>query len=1019
MQPLSNLMKKLNPDTFVDAVVSSTWMLLDLLTKNPRTLIDLEYTANEHTLGLKNYSMVSFVNLDGLSGLVEGGSESLENHWVDFLGGWLGQNSPHEFIVSFESDPEGVESYLDHMMNPVRAQCDRMGLDINDIIDEKVNVLTKFCRMEKTTFALLTQRYSDSAFEQKQSAIEEREILENSLRSFDGMPDSPLSDSLLDKHAQFVNAFVQFLHDRRYFAQKVDVESIVKHLHGELYGHQSAPLSVDTSLNNTQIRSVDRGLSADDDRAFVPQSFAEQILSGPVDNAGQRYAIFGHRIVAPIKVSRFPTKDVKFSQFIERLQDTDVPYRVTLNIKSGGLDYNYLSNTMAKGGWWLSPWNNNPIKKALDQMQDYVFNKNGVVVGVSMMISTWATLNSHVNINDTSKEIIDFAEIQSRVTTLLARVKRWGGLRADNALMDPVEACLFSTSGLKQGHFADVTPVPLPDCVTFLPLERPTMPWKQGTVLFRSPDGKVMPLEVMSTLQTAMLTLVYGPPGYGKSVAIGELNLDFIIKPRASGDLPLLRMIDVGPSGGGVINLLRGGLPKTDLHKAQHRTIKNTSDYCVNNFDTWLCERHPVSSQKTSLLNFLVSVCAPMQSYSGLQGVLTMAIELVYKHLTDEEHNPNCKHYKKGLSPELDEMVSRANFNVEDNKTPYWHLVDWFFDSGMIFEAIFTQRRAVPTLKDLGAIMSHPDITNAYPEFHDGQPATEMISRTIRDAIARFPIVSGVTQLDASDARVCIFDVKEIIKTPSGPDDFVTLQSNAICYLTMMNALLRDFFFDEASVSEVTSGRAREYHLARARALTATEKLVVFDEKHVLKGAPGADEQLDYIIATGRKLKIGVLIGSQVLDDASEKSKELATSVMFCGAGEGRGVSKAAATFEMGDHCQRILKNISPPSNKGAEMLMKNRTRTSSDQYQHLYLSLGPNMLWAMASESEDRYVRDAVYRELDPKIGRSKLAKAYPGGSIKARLTSILESSDGLSSKEKGREILDNLVEDICNTPL
>ena len=44
-----------------------------------------------------------------------------------------------------------------------------------------------------------------------------------------------------------------------------------------------------------------------------------------------------------------------------------------------------------------------------------------------------------------------------------------------------------------------------------------------------------------------------------------------------------------------------------------------------------------------------------------------------------------------------------------------------------------------------------------------------------------------------------------------------------------------------------------------------------------------------------------------------------------------------------------------------------------------------------MASESEDRYVRDAVYRKLDPKVGRTKLAIAYSVESIKARLISIL----------------------------
>ena len=1016
MGALSNIASKINPDKFVDGVVDAAWMLLDMLAKNPRKLVDIEYTADKYTLGLKNYSMVSFVNLDGLQGIDEGDTGNLESHWTDFLSEWLGGSSPHEFIVSFESDPDGIRDHLNQMMVPVRAQCDRMRLNVDDLIDEKVDVLSGLCRLEKSTFVLLTQRHFESSFENKQIQTEEGEKQAVGAFSINGMSESPLSNSLLDKHANFVEAFLQFLKERSYFANKVDVESVVKHLNGELFGHAVAPVTVDTTLNQTQMRSFDEGLKDSDDRPFVPASYGEQILSGPVDNAGQRYAIFGDRIVAPIKVSRFPSRDVSFNSFIARLQETDVPYRVMFNIKPNGLGYRKLNNTLAQKLWFVSPSNNRPIKKALEQLQNYVETKNGVVVGVSMMITTWAKLNSHVSADNPSKEIIDFGEIQSRVALILARIKMWGGLRADNALLDPVEACLFASSGIKQGHFADVTPVPLPDCVTFLPLDRPAMPWKNGTVLFRTPDGKIMPMEIMSTLQTAMLTLVYGPPRYGKSVAIGEFNLDFIIKPRASSELPLLKMLDVGPSGGGVVNLIRGGLASEDAHMAQHHTIKNTQDYCVNNFDTWLCERHPASSQKIFLLNFLVAICSSMKDYGSLQGILSEAIDKVYYEASDAEHKPNCKRYKRGLSPTLDSMVSDANFSFEDGVTTMWSLVDRFFDAGLFSEAIIAQRYAVPTLMDMSAIFSTEDIQRSYPDEYNGSPVTQMIARAIREAITLFPIVSGITQLDASDARICIFDVKDIIKTPSGPEDSVTLQSNAICYLTMMNALLRDFFFDEASVGEVKSVRAREYHQKRAKALTTTEKMVVFDEKHVLKGAPGADEQLDYIIATGPKLKIGVLLGSQVLDDASEKSKELATSVVFCGAGEGAGVAKAASTFSMGDRCQTILKRILPPSAKGAELLMKNRTRDSGEQYQHLFLTLGSKMLWAMASESEDRYVRDSVCRILGPKEGRSRLAKAFPGGSVKAHLISILEGLEGGLQKEKGKEILNNLVHDITD---
>jgi intracellular multiplication protein IcmB len=1012
---LANAAKALNPDNFLDGVETVSWLILDMFAKNPRKLIDLEYTVDEHTIGMKDYSLMSFVSIGGLGSLVgEDQLPKLESAWQDFLKAWLKPGSPHQFIVSFESDPGGAKDQLENLVEPSRLQCERMGLDVSDLLDEKVSTLAACCRSERSSIALITQRYTESRDEASRMESEEREIAESSLATKDGMSESRISALMMDRHTQFVDAFVTFLKGQDYFFNQFTVEEITQHLIGELYGHDVANVPVDTTLTNSQIRGHDTKRHKDDMAMLLPKTFSEQILNDVVDQAGSRYAIFGDRVVAPIKVNRFPDKQVSFNGLIRNLQQGTVPYRVMFNIRPDGLSSNKLNSFLVDHLWILSKSDNKPIKKSLNQLRSYVEDINGVVVGVSMMFATWAPLQVSVDKKKPSKELIDLGLIQSRVATISARVKSWGGLRVDNAIMDPVEAALFTSSGVKHLHFSDVTPVPLPSCVSFLPITRPAMAWDAGTLVFRSPDGKVMPMEVASSLQSQMLALLFGPPRFGKSLGIAEINLNFIIKARESDQLPLVKMIDVGPTGGGLADLLHGGLDPRLHHLVQHRTITNTAEYCINNFDTYLGQRYPLSTQKTSLINFLIAVCSSVSDYKSLPGMLSLAIDEVYKLFDDVDDNPNAKRYKRGLSQDIDGIIDSINLDVHDDKTLIWHIVDRLFGMGHYVEAMLVQRYAVPTLADFSQVFSEDVVQREYQDTdnNNGLRATDMVSRAIREAIGQFPMISSVTQLDASDANVCIFDVKSIIKTPRDEEDKETLRTNAIGYLTMMNALLRDFFFDEVVIDEAPNSAYKPYLMERAKRLASIEKLAVFDEKHVLKGAPGADAQLDYLIATGPKLKIGVMLGSQVLDDASPKSLELATTVGLFGAGQKSAVDKATRTFGLSTSNQDILFKIVPPSKQGSELLLMTSTRAQSNQWQNVYLTLGPKFLWAMANDNEDRHLRNVLYGRLGSKEARAKLAHYFPGGTIKNYLRDRLNAMNQSSAKTKS--VIDDIAEEI-----
>lgn len=93
---------------------------------------------------------------------------------------------------------------------------------------------------------------------------------------------------------------------------------------------------------------------------------------------------------------------------------------------------------------------------------------------------------------------------------------------------------------------APVTAAPLQDAIGMLPL-RSASPWKEGSLLLRTQDGKLFPFAPNSSEQAAWIDLGVAPMGGGKSVFLNALNFAFVTQAGLSR-LPWVSIIDVGPS---------------------------------------------------------------------------------------------------------------------------------------------------------------------------------------------------------------------------------------------------------------------------------------------------------------------------------------------------------------------------------------------------------------------------------------------------------------------------------------
>ena len=105
-----------------------------------------------------------------------------------------------------------------------------------------------------------------------------------------------------------------------------------------------------------------------------------------------------------------------------------------------------------------------------------------------------------------------------------------------------------------------------------LPL-RSASPWKEGSLLLRTQDGKLFPFAPNSSEQAAWIDLGVAPMGGGKSVFLNALNFAFVTQAGLSR-LPWVSIIDVGPSSSGLITLLQENLPENKKHLAAYHRLR-------------------------------------------------------------------------------------------------------------------------------------------------------------------------------------------------------------------------------------------------------------------------------------------------------------------------------------------------------------------------------------------------------------------------------------------------------------
>jgi intracellular multiplication protein IcmB len=960
--------------------------------------IELETAVNETTLATRDGSLVSYVKILGARQII-GDSEY---RWlIDQVSVKLGSRfdrKGHAMQFYFMRDPEAVGSELDRAMRPNRSAARAVGLDLDDLLNERKRNLARYLVLEDIYMILWTRPSALTTAESKK-AIKERGQRKWVSASRAQSPFAGL-EALQTKHTSFTTSMAAAMDELGIKCKIVDSHAALSAVRSSIYPNARhdgwKPVLPGDPLTMRPARK------AKDYSDVLWPPIRQQLCIGDAKVINPTTVKVGNYVWTPVDMTLAPAEPSPFPQLLARMIDSDTPFRISFLIESGGADgigmKGFLAGVMA-----FSAEVNKQIKTSLATLQ--ALSQNEAVVKLRISLATFAPADNP-------------KLLETRASALMQALESWGYCQASSAVGDPLEGVMSSAMGVACASTAPAVIVPLREVAKLLPWQRASSPFEEGSVLFRTADGRMWPYQPGSSLTTTWFDLIFAQPGAGKSVLMNALNLGTCLAAGMS-KLPFIAIMDIGPSSGGLISLLKDALPPERRYEATHFKLRMTPDYAINPFDTQLGCRFPLPDERAYLAELLTLLCTPPGQtvpYDGMVQLVGLCIDEMFRWRVETGANTEARPYLKRIEPDIDEAIAKHDIHLQPD--PYWwEVVDELHDKGLFHEATLAQRHAVPTLVDAVTAARRPQIRALLEETQIGSSAESVIhafERMIASAIREFPILASVTRFDIGASRVTAVDLQDV--APQG--DEIADRQTAIMYMLARHALIRQWWIGPESLKNMPE-RYHPYHEARIREIRETPKRISFDEFHRTSKTPAVRNQVIRDVREGRKWGVQVVLASQLLDDFSKDMVDLATGVWICGAAvSDRAIAATAERFGLSDTARWVMRyRLTGPRPSGAPSLLI--LGTNEGRYeQHLINTLGPIELWALNTSAEDVALRNKLYIKLGAARARRLLAMFFQGGSarseIRRRIVARTEGGDTNDASSSTSAVIEEIIEEI-----
>lgn len=961
------------------------------------SFIHLETADDRSTFASVDGSLVSIVKVLGSKQIV--GDE--EYRWlVDQSTIKLGarfDRPGYAMQLYFMRDPSAVGIELDRLLVPNRAAAKAVGLDLADTLSERRLNLARYTAHEDIYLALWTRPSALPETEYKKALKARGKIKWVNARRAQ-YPFAALEE-LRQRHKSFTSAVTAALEELSIKTRVMEVHEALAAVRTSLYPMlRNDQWRANLPGDPLKLRKINNVKDYSD---VLWPPIRHQLCIGDAEVISPTIARIGDMLWTSIDVSLAPTEPSPFPIILNRLIDAETPFRMSFLVEGGGADglgfKRFLSSVLG-----FSNSVNKEIKRSLDSLGQYA--QNNAVIKWRMSFATFAPMGER-------------KLLESRAASLMQAIEAWGYAQATMAGGDPLACVMSSSLGIACASTAPPVVAPLVEMFKMFPWQRACSPFEEGSVIFRTPDGRLWPYQSGTTLTTTWFDLIFAQPGSGKSVLMNAMSLGTCLSAGVSR-LPFIAILDIGPSSSGLISLIRDSLPLDRRHEAMHFKLRMTPEYAVNPFDTQLGCRYPLPDERAYLSELMTLLCTPpgqQVPYDGMTQLIGFVIDEMYRWRNDTGANAEARPYLPRVEYLVDEALQK--YNVHLPPEPYWwEVVDALYDLGLYHEAMLAQRHAVPTLVDAVTAARRPQIRTFLEETQVGASAETVIhafERMIASAVREFPILASVTRFDVGGARVCAVDLQDV--SPQG-DDAADRQTS-IMYMLARHAMIRAWWLGPDALRNMPE-RYKPYHEARIKEIRETPKRLCYDEFHRTSKTASVRAQVIRDVREGRKWGVQIVLSSQLLDDFTPEMVDLATGVWICGSAVSeRAIKATAERFGLSDTATWVMRyRLTGPRPSGAPVLML--LSTVEGRYeQHLINTLGPVELWALSTSAEDVALRTRLYERLGASRARLVLAQNFPGGTARHEIRRRVVNRTERGEIESGAtaQVIDDLANEMA----
>lgn len=896
--------------------------------------------------------------------------------------------------ISFTRDKARSREMLDDSLRSARTSAKNMEIDAEPLFEDMIKKLLHYVSYEGALVSFKTTINALDPAEKKRLLKKRKENASKLIKATTGgSPDIEIGETLRKFHDAAIHSFFkamgQFFDLRRLKVADAALR-LRKEACNELTPGVWRPILWGSKLTVRQPSNDD----PNDMSMYCPPLLGAQIFPAAPELVESDTSMIkvGERYVSPMYFEFLPEHRSQFAELFA-LISSGVPFRYNVSVETGAK--NRLGEVNRKRKFAQVCALTNSSNKEVVESADYLLKKlerKIPWVAVSTFMSTWGST-------------ID--EVKENKIQLVQQCAAWGGAELRNCPENTFDCWMRSIPGISLADSSYSSIEPIDDMIRVLPIDRPSSTWDRGSLLLRSNDGKLLPMQPFSALQAAWNNLFFAVPGFGKSVFTLAKLLASVFA-AGNTELPRQCLLDIGHSSEGYIDLLRAILPEDKKDQALLVTVTNDGDMRINGFDIPLGFDKPPNEESLAVDRLMEILVSP--SVGEAEEVLVDAAMMLGKRMYEWTSKLKPAHYASYIDARIAKIVDDAGDELHEK--PTWIEVrDYLFVNGHEELASIAHRQSVPNLIMAASVITEDeDLKSAFgnEKLSSGAPVLDTLKRLMSDAVSNYPIMAGASTFDFNKARIVAFNLRAVASDETAK----MIKQSKLMYALARKAGATGYFATDVKQNNVPS-IYYAYHKKIQEVNRSRPKEITYEEFHVPAAMEGADgarspivKQVEIEEKTGRKSTVGVNAVSQQFGDFSPKMIENANSIFVLYAGSEKVKNLLRNEYKVAEHViERLEGHLTGPTSDGAPVFVMHEIKGKSGRVmQEGVLTLGSMWLWALCSTETDVLLR----RELAAKVGFYKaleiLVRFFPGGTVGEREHEVNDCLARLSGEQGKR---------------